>query len=227
MEKMIFVNQKMYLNSISEIEKFQNEVADFKDKFAVFPSSIYIKDYINNGFITGSQNISAEEEGAYTGDISGKALKDLGAKYVMIGHHEMRKRYKEEKNLIQNKIDRALQNNLKVVLCIGETIEEKVSGKTKEIIRRELENLNINENVIVSYEPVWAIGTNITPTNEEIEDTANYIKNIKNVKVLYGGSVSKDNIEILNKITNLDGFLLGSSALKSSSLKKIIEVVSK
>ncbi len=225
MEKMIIVNQKMYLNSLSEIENFQNMTEDFKDKLIVFPSSIYLKKYIDMDFITGSQNISAEKEGDYTGEISGKSLKNLGVKYVMIGHHEMRKRYKEENNLIQRKIDRALENNLKAILCIGETIEEKINGKTEEVIKRELENLNLNENVYVSYEPIWAIGTHITPTKEEIEAATKYIKSLKKVKVLYGGSVSDENIEILNQIPDLDGFLIGSSALQISSLKKIIEVV--
>lgn len=227
MEKMILVNQKMYLNSLDEIENFQNKTNDFKDKFIVFPSSIYLEKYINKGFITGSQNISAKEKGAHTGDISGKSLKDLGVKYVIIGHSEIRDRYEEENNLIQSKIDMSLKNNLKVILCVGETMEEKINNKTYEIIKNKLENLKINKDVYISYEPIWAIGTNITPTNDEIENITNYIKKIKNTKVLYGGSVSKDNIEMLNKIPGLNGFLLGSSALQSSNLKKIIEVVSK
>ena len=227
MEKMILINQKMYLNSIEKIKSFQKETEKIKNNFIVFPSSIYLKDYINNGFVTGSQNISAKKEGAHTGDISGESLKDLGVKYVMIGHSEMCDRYKEENNLIQSKIDRALENDLKVVLCVGETIEEKINKKTYEIIDKNLDNLNIDENIIISYEPKWAVGTNITPTNDEIEEIVKYIKSKTNTKVLYGGSVSEDNINILNKIPNLDGFLLGGSALKSSNLKKIIEVVSK
>ena len=225
MEKMIFANQKMYLNSLDEIAKFQSEMRNYKDKFVVIPSNIYIQSFISKNFVVGAQNISSESEGAYTGQTSAKSLKDLNVKYVMIGHYEVRKQ--ESKNDIQKKIDEALKNKLKVILCVGETIREKVNGKTKEVIKKELENLNISENVIISYEPVWAIASNMTPTNEEIEDIAEYIKTLKKVKVLYGGSVSPENIEVLNKIPNIDGFLLGSKALKSSNLKKIIEVVLK
>lgn len=227
MEKIILVNQKMYLNSLEEIETFQKETEQIKDKFIVFPSSIYLNEFVKKGFTVGSQNISGKKEGSYTGDISGKSLKDLKVSYVMIGHSEIRERYKEENNLIQDKINRALENNLKVVLCIGETIEEKINKKTYEIISKNLENLNLNKNIIISYEPKWAVGTNITPTNEEIENIVKYIKNITNTKVIYGGSVNEDNIELLNKIPSVDGFLLGKSALKSSSLKNIIEVVLK
>lgn len=227
MEKMIFVNQKMYLDSISDIKKFQNETIDYKDKFIIFPSDIYLSDYISKGFTVGSQNISPEDSGAHTGQISGKALKDLDVSYVMIGHYEVCKHYKEKCVRIQERINQAIKNNLKVVLCVGENIEEKTNGQTKETIKRKLEDLDLNENIIISYEPVWSIGTDLTPTNEEIEDIVNYIKTFKNVKVLYGGSVGPNNIDILNKIPNLNGFLLGSHALQSSNLKKIIEVVYK
>lgn len=225
MEKMIFANQKMYLNSLEKIEKFQEEMQDYKDKFIVIPSDIYLQSFINKGFKVGAQNVSGESEGAYTGQTSAKSLKDLKVKYIMIGHYEVRKKYNEDNKIIQKKIDEALKNNLKVILCVGETIEEKINGKAKDVIKKEIENLNLDENVIISYEPVWAIASSITPTNEEIEDMVNYIKSIKNTKVLYGGSVGPENIETLNKIPNLNGFLLGSKALKSSNLKKIIEVV--
>ncbi|MBR3198587.1 MAG: triosephosphate isomerase [Bacilli bacterium] len=225
MEKMIFANQKMYFNELKEVEKFQEDMKDYKDKFVVIPSDIYLQSFLNKNFIVGAQNVSGESEGAYTGQTSAKSLKDLNVKYIMIGHYEVRNQYNEDNNLIQRKIDEALKNNLQVILCVGETIEEKINGKTKNVIKKELEHLNINKNVIISYEPVWAIASNITPTNEEIENIVNYIKELKNTKVLYGGSVSPENIEILNKIPNLNGFLLGSKALKSSNLKKIIEVV--
>lgn len=227
MEKIIFVNQKMYFNSLDEIKTFQLETKHFKDKFVVFPSSIYLENFINKGFITGIQNISSENNGPHTGEISAKSIKEIGAKYVIIGHHEIRKQYKEENNLIQKKLEKAIENNLKVILCVGETIEEKVNDKTYNIIKQELENLKFTNDVIISYEPVWAIGSHITPTNDEIEKIVDYIKSLTNLDVIYGGSVSEDNIETLNKIPNLSGFLLGSGALKSSSLNKIIEVVLK
>ena len=224
---MIFENEKIYLNSLKEIKKIQDEMQDYKNKFIIISSDIYLQSYINAGFTVGSQNVSANEEGAYTGETSAKSLKDLGAKYVMIGHHEVRKYFNDNVNIIQRKINEAKQNHLKAILCIGETIEEKINNKTKEVLQKELQNLNIDENVIISYEPIWAIGSNLTPSNEEIEDIVKHIKTLKKTKVLYGGSVSPENIETLNKIPNIDGFLLGSKALKSSNLKKIIEVVLK
>lgn len=226
MEKIIIANQKMYLNSLDEIKKFQNDLINYKDKFIVAPSYIYLENFVNKGFQVASQNISDKSVGAHTGEVSAKALKDLKVKYTLVGHAELRKKFKE-KNLIPKKIENALENGLTVILCIGETKDEKKDGKTFEVIKKKLKNIKPNNNLIISYEPIWSIGNNKIPNDEDLEKIVNYIKSLGHNKVLYGGSVSTENIQHLNKIKNIDGFLIGSSAIKASNLIKIIEVVSK
>lgn len=225
MEKMIFVNLKMYFNSLEEIEKYQEELKEYKTKFVVLPSNIYLQNFIKNKFIVGSQNISAKDEGPYTGETSAKSIKNIGAKYTMIGHFESRENNPKENELILEKVKQAIKNNLKVILCIGETKEEKLRGKTKEIILRELEKIKPDDNIIISYEPAYSINSNVVPTNEELTEVVSLIKKLGHKKVLYGGSVNTENIEKLNKIDIIDGFLIGSNALKSSNLIKMIEVV--
>ena len=226
--KKIFVNLKMYLNTKEEIINYINNLKEEKEKFVVFPEAIHLEKFISNGYITGIQNISKNICGPATGEISAKAAKSAGTKYALIAHSEIRKNFNEKDEDIYQKIKLALENNLTPVLCIGENYEEYMQNKTKEIIKNQIEKAlkNIKEEIIISYEPVWAIGTGKTPTNEEIEKAASYIKNLtsENVKVLYGGSVSDKNIHTLNKIKNIDGFLIGAAGANPNSLKKIIEV---
>ena len=229
MKKLIFVNLKMYLNTIKDIQNYIDNLKKEKDKFVIFPQTIYINEFIKNNFHTGTQNISAYEKGAHTGEISALSVKDIGAEYVLIGHSELRE-YENNKTINQ-KIKSALDNNLKVVLCIGENLESYNQNKTKEIIKNQIEKAleKINQEIIISYEPVWAIGTGLTPKEEEIKDIIDYIKNLFNyqIKVLYGGSVSEKNINKLKQIKNIDGFLIGSAAINPNNLKKIIEVTQK
>ena len=230
MTKLVLANLKMYLNNKIDTQNYLNDLKQEKDKFIVFPPIIYLDRFIQNGFITGIQNISVHKEGAHTGEVSALSAYDLGAKYVLLGHSEIRQKG-ESDELINQKIKIALKNNLKVVLCVGENLEAYNQNQTKEIINNQISKAlkNIDEEIMISYEPVWAIGTGKTPTNNEIEDVVSYIKSLFNykIKVLYGGSVSENNIESLNKIKNLDGFLIGHAATKPSSLKKIIEVAQK
>ena len=227
MTKLVLANLKMYLNNKIDTQNYLNDLKQEKDKFIVFPPIIYLDRFIQNGFITGIQNISVHKEGAHTGEVSALSATDLGAKCVLLGHSEIRQKG-ESDELINQKIKIALKNNLKVVLCVGENLEAYNQNQTKEIINNQISKAlkNIDEEIMISYEPVWAIGTGKTPTNNEIEDVVSYIKSLFNykIKVLYGGSVSEKNIETLNQINNLDGFLIGYAATIPSSLRKIIEV---
>lgn len=227
MAKMILANLKMYFNTLQEIKNYQDELENYKTKFVVFPQNIYLENFIKNGFIVGSQDISDKETGPYTGEVSAKSIKDLKAQYTIIGHYEVRQKNKNENNLIEEKIKQALKNNLKVVLCVGETIKEKNEGMVEETIKNQLKNIKPNENIIVTYEPTYSIGSDINPTNEEIIKVIKQIKKLGHKKVLYGGNVNIDNINDINKLELIDGFLIGSDAIKSSNLIKMIEVVTK
>lgn len=231
MSKLVLANLKMYQCTKEEVNDYINKLKEVKNKFIVFPSVIYLEKFIQNNFICGVQNASVHNPGPYTSEISIHALKNIGVKYVLLGHSEVRQNMFEDDELINLKIKQALDNNLKVVLCIGENLEAYNQSQTKDILKNQIYNAlkNINEEVIISYEPVWAIGSGKTPTNSEIEDIVSYIKSLfnYNIKILYGGSVSDNNIETLNEIPNVDGFLIGKAATKPSSLIKIIEVAEK
>ena len=231
MSKLVLANLKMYQSSKESVDDYINKMKEAKGKFIVFPSVIYLEKFIQNNFICGVQNASAHNPGPYTSEVSIHALKNMGVKYVLLGHSEVRQNMSEDDELINKKIKQALDNKLKVVLCIGESLEAYNQSQTKAILKDQIYKAlkNITKEVIISYEPVWAIGSGKTPTNNEIEDIANYIKSLFNydVKVLYGGSVSDKNINTLNEIPNIDGFLIGKAATNPSSLMKIIEVAEK
>lgn len=230
MKKLILANLKMYFNITKDIQDYLNNLNDEKENFIAFPPIIYLEKFLNNGFTCGIQDISVHKEGAHTGEVSALSATDLGAKYVLLGHSEIRQKG-ESDELINKKIKTALNHNLKAILCVGENLEAYNQSQTKEFIKNQISKAlkNIDEEIMISYEPVWAIGTGKTPTNNEIEDVVSYIKSLFNykIKVLYGGSVSEKNIETLNQINNLDGFLIGYAATIPSSLRKIIEVAKK
>ena len=230
MKKLILANLKMYFNITKDIQDYLNNLNDEKENFIAFPPIIYLEKFLNNGFTCGIQDISVHKEGAHTGEVSALSATDLGAKYVLLGHSEIRQKG-ESDELINKKIKTALNHNLKAILCVGENLEAYNQSQTKEIIKNQISKAlkNIDEEIMISYEPIWAIGTGKTPTNNEIEDVVSYIKSLFNykIKVLYGGSVSEKNIETLNQINNLDGFLIGYAATIPSSLRKIIEVAKK
>lgn len=199
MEKMICVNLKTYLNSKEEVNKYIDSVKDIKDNLIVFPPIIYLDKFIRNGFKVGIQDISIYDEGAHTGSITAKSVKDFGIDYVLIGHSEIN----DSDDIINIKIKKSLENNLKVILCVHN--------------KRE-----IKENVIIAYEPIEAISSGIMASISDITDTLNYYKN---KDVLYGGSISSENINTLNQIDNLKGYLIGKSGVSSIDLKKIEEVI--
>lgn len=220
MEKIIIINQKAYLNTVEEVQNFIEKTKKYKDKIIVLPSDIYIKIFKENGYIVGSQNISDSSFGAHTGETTATSVKDMGGKYALIGHSEIREKYQDDKRII-SKIQRAKENKLKIILCVGEK-----NSSPLETIDRQLENISPEEDIYISYEPVWAIDSNNTPTKEEVEKIVKHIKEKGFKKVLYGGSVNEESIKYLN-IPSIDGFLIGGCTLKPNSIEKMIEVISK
>ena len=186
----------------------------------------------------GAQNMHWEETGAYTGEVSGKMLQVINVEYVIIGHSERRQYFNETDETVNKKVKAAFNYNLKPIVCVGESLEQKESGITNEIITNQtklaLEGLSKEQvkNVIIAYEPIWAIGTGKTATSE---DANNSIKQIRNkikelygeevseqVSILYGGSVKGSNAKELFETSDIDGALVGGASLKVSEFKEII-----
>ena len=185
----------------------------------------------------GAQNLNDNEKGAFTGEISADMLKDIGVEYVIIGHSERRHIYKETNELINKKVCFALKKGLKPVLCIGELLEERESGKTNAVLKEQvvegLKNVTKDDmkNVVIAYEPVWAIGTGKVATPEIAEDahkfTRDTIKSLYDEKVSesiiiqYGGSVTDANVDGLMSQKDIDGALVGGASLKVDSFTRI------
>jgi len=175
----------------------------------------------------GAQNVYYLSNGAYTGEISCRMLKDLGCNWVIIGHSERRAIFGETDEMVCHKLDKLTSENMYPIVCIGETKDERENGKTEEVLSRQLlvafenqKGKNI-EHTVIAYEPVWAIGTGITATIDMILEAHQCIRNIFNtngfngddISILYGGSVTNENAAELSEITDVDGFLVGGASL--------------
>jgi len=238
---MYFVaNWKMFgdlksINSLNKVIKFSKSKEIKKGRLIYCPPftliSSFYKKFENCLIDIGAQNCHENDEyGSHTGFINSKMLKNVGANYVIIGHSENRKKGETDK-LINLKIRSALKAKLKIIFCIGETLVQKKKGKTKSILSRQirigLKNIKKKSNIFIAYEPVWSIGTGNIPNSKDLKNTIEFIKKKfrgKLPRILYGGSVNPQNIKILKKINNLDGFLIGGASQNS---KKFIDIVKK
>ena len=187
----------------------------------------------------GAENCADKEKGAYTGEVSAEMVKSTGAQYVILGHSERREYYNETPEILKEKVLLALKNGLKVIFCIGETLAEREANKQNDVVKAELEgsvfNLSAEEfaNVIVAYEPIWAIGTGKTATAEQAEEIHAFIRSAiaekygnevaENTSILYGGSAKPSNAPELFAKPNIDGGLIGGAALKCADFKGIID----
>ncbi len=233
--KLIVGNIKMNMR-FGEISNYLNQFKNVNNKnLVICPSYIYIPYFLNYNFSVGSQNVCSFDVG-YTGEISARQLSSIGVKYVMVGHSERRIKLNESDIDINNKIRASLHAKMKVILCIGETLEEFKLLKKDSVIKRQIRDslFNVSDlsNVIIAYEPVWAIGTNKVPSIEDITSTVIYIKQLvkqmykQDIKVIYGGSINEKNIVNLNKIDILDGFLIGGASINPNQFLEIIEKIS-
>ena len=235
--KIICANFKMNLLKKDIIDYLNTIKNKNLENVVFFPNNIYIEEFRKNNYLVGSQDISFQEFGAVTGDTSIFQLKELGINYTLIGHSE-RREYFNDNNYISKKISLALKNDIKVILCIGENKTDFLNKQTFDILKEEIEQAFLNNldlindnNLIIAYEPIWAIGTGIIPTNDILEETIDKIKKYLkekynlNLKVLYGGSVKLDNIESLEKISNIDGYLIGGACLNPDKFLSLIDKV--
>lgn len=234
--KYIIGNLKMNLLE-EEVNKYILDMYEFNHNNIIFaPTSIYLKQFVNSNLHVSAQDVSFEENGAYTGDISALQLKSIGVEYSIVGHSERRKYYDDNK-YINQKIKMCLKNNIKPILCIGENLLDRQNNNVSNILSDDIDKcfdgLSNNDisKIIVAYEPLWSIGTGIVPSNDEIFETVDFIKKLiyekynTNVHVLYGGSINEKNIIEFEKIKNLDGYLIGGSSIDSNKFRKIIKFI--
>jgi triosephosphate isomerase len=192
----------------------------------------------DSGMEIGAQNCATENSGAFTGENSPEALKDLGASFTLIGHSERRTLFGETSDSLNVKVHKALENKLTVVFCIGETLEEREAGKTFDVLKEQMvEGLaNISKeqaaNIIVAYEPVWAIGTGKVATAEQAEEAHQFLRKLmandlgldaEQSIILYGGSVKPGNVDKLMSCANIDGALVGGASLKPADYQALCQ----
>lgn len=186
----------------------------------------------------GAQNMHWEDKGAFTGEVSPKMLIELGVEYVIIGHSERRTFFNETDDAVNKKIKAALINDLKPIVCIGETLDERESNRQEEIVKSQLlkalDGVNKEDikKIIIAYEPIWAIGTGKTASSEDANSMCEFIRNIiakiydeeekQTIRIQYGGSVKPDNIKEIMSMPDIDGALVGGASLKAEDFVKLI-----
>lgn len=230
----IALNNKSNLTK-EEFLKYQEDIQKLNFKTSnviLIPSNIYLASVNIPNISLGSQNVSMYEMGPHTGEVSASQLRQLGVSYCLVGHSERRKEQHETNIEIRNKIKNLLNQGIIPILCIGETKEEKNTAHT--VIYQELQEALIGlteeelKKVIIAYEPVWSIGTGLIPTSTEIESIVTKIKETyPNNLVLYGGSVTLENIEKLTQENAVDGYLLGGLSLQLNKVQILIDKIEK
>ena len=244
--KVIAGNWKMNMlpnEAINFIEEFAPLVKDTKHEVILcvpYTDLFYaLLNAQNTNIKIGAQNMHWEEKGAYTGEVSAQMLKSIGVEYVIIGHSERRQYFAETDETVNKKIKSALANDLKPIVCVGETLEQREQGVTEKIITTQVEKAlegisaeDLNK-IIIAYEPIWAIGTGKTATKEDANDTIKQIRKklaeiygqneAERVIIQYGGSVKSSNAKELFEMSDIDGGLVGGASLKAEEFSKIVK----
>ena len=184
----------------------------------------------------GAENVAWADSGAFTGEISAEMLKEIGVEYVIIGHSERRQYFGETDQTVNMRLHQALKNDLKPIVCVGETLTEREKNKTKKVLKKQvlegLKDVSDFSNIVIAYEPVWAIGTGKTATAEDANKTIGFIRSLvkktwgaevaKSLRIQYGGSMKPSNAKELMAMRNIDGGLIGGASLKAEDFSKIV-----
>jgi triosephosphate isomerase (TIM) len=202
-----------------------------------FVSLVSVREVLKNSTVQlGAQNMYYEEKGAYTGEVSPPMLAGL-CDYVIIGHSERRQYFGETGDIVNKKVQAAIDAKVKPIMCVGETLEENEAGKTKEVLARQIndasDRMYFLSGTVIAYEPIWAIGTGRSATGAQANDTIGFIRQLvahqhgndiaESVRILYGGSVTADNITEIMGQTEIDGALVGGASLKADAFASIVQ----
>ena len=249
-KKVIAGNWKMNMlpnEAIEYIEKFEPLVKDTQNEVILcvpYTDLFYaLLSAQNTNIKIGAQNMHFAESGAYTGEVSGLMLKSIGTTYVIIGHSERRAMFNETDETVNLKLKKAFEVELLPILCVGESLEQRETGKTEEVLKnqivKDLEGLTKEQvkELVIAYEPIWAIGTGKTATSQIADETCGFIRKTvgelfgeevsEAIRIQYGGSVKTSNIEELMSMPNIDGALIGGASLKAEDFIKLVYAAAK
>ena len=236
-------NWKMFKTEAEAVDFFKKlvpQVSDVSDRtILICPPSLVLSKAHNeiksSNISLGAQNLYWEDQGAFTGEVSAPMLKAVGCTYVIIGHSERRQYFGDTNETVNKKLFAALNHHLIPVVCIGEKLQERESGKTFDVIKSQVEGSFKNvtneqwDKIVIAYEPVWAIGTGKTASPEQAQEVHKFIRSLlpkeaaDKVRILYGGSVKPENVKALMSQPDIDGGLVGGASLKVDSFVKLIK----
>tara|TARA_B110000263_G_scaffold210109_1_gene192504 strand:- start:315 stop:1058 length:744 start_codon:yes stop_codon:yes gene_type:complete len=237
-------NWKMNFNTLDAIkfidDLIKNNLQNSKTKIILCPSFVSLKEVrekiLDHMIELGAQNIHHSDKGAFTGEISANMLKEIECEWVILGHSERRQYFNEEDIILNDKLNIAIKSGLKPILCIGENRDQRNNNETFAILKRQLDmalnKINVlDKEILIAYEPVWAIGAGTPATVATIKETVDWVKEYLlqklsiNIPILYGGSVSKTNCAEIVQLDNVDGFLIGTSSLDVSEFYNIYSIM--
>ena len=244
-KKIVAGNWKMN-NGLQEtkllINELKTEVKHCECDVMIAPSFVCLQAavdlLINNDIEVVSQNLHQEKNGAYTGEVSAKMLSSIGVKTTIIGHSERREYFNETHEMLKHKVDTSLENSMKIIFCFGEQLKDRKTNNHSTIISNQISeslfHLNSSDwdNIILAYEPVWAIGTGETASSDQVQEMHSFIRNFiaqkysaelaQNVSILYGGSVKPSNAKEIFSMDDVDGGLIGGASLNSKDFFSIV-----
>ena len=226
---------------LTQIDELMAMLEDYKSKSKILicPPATLLSSLSEKGkgqILVGGQDCHHAEKGAYTGDISASMLKNIGAEYVIVGHSERREGHAETDKLVAQKVIQAQQAKLTAIICVGENLQERKSGHAIQVVSEQLrdslpKSCEVN-NTVIAYEPIWAIGTGLTPKTTEIEEIHKMIRDFllnrfqeegRKIRILYGGSVNPQNASDILSLDHVNGALVGGASLKATDFFKIIQ----